>query len=85
MKYLPFIPPPKKLIFFSMNNILLLMQIVRLLANHPYFDITLMTADRKAGQSIGSVFPHLATQVCIFSSVLFVCPFYPSSLKFLLV
>ncbi|KAK1358774.1 putative N-acetyl-gamma-glutamyl-phosphate reductase, chloroplastic [Heracleum sosnowskyi] len=37
-------------------------EIVRLLANHPYFDITLMTADRKAGQSIGSVFPHLATQ-----------------------
>lgn len=38
-------------------------QIVRLLANHPYFQITLMTADRKAGQSIGSVFPHLVTQV----------------------
>ncbi|PSS26083.1 N-acetyl-gamma-glutamyl-phosphate reductase [Actinidia chinensis var. chinensis] len=37
-------------------------EIVRLLANHPYFGITLMTADRKAGQSIGSVFPHLATQ-----------------------
>lgn len=37
-------------------------EIVRLLANHPYFDITLMTADRKAGQSIGSVFPHLVTQ-----------------------
>ncbi|KAK3025634.1 hypothetical protein RJ639_042132 [Escallonia herrerae] len=37
-------------------------EIVRLLANHPYFDITLMTADRKAGQSIGSVFPHLGTQ-----------------------
>ncbi|KAL2923028.1 putative N-acetyl-gamma-glutamyl-phosphate reductase chloroplastic [Bienertia sinuspersici] len=36
--------------------------IVRLLANHPYFDITLMTADRKAGQSIASVFPHLVTQ-----------------------
>ncbi|KAL7246803.1 hypothetical protein ACSBR2_001835 [Camellia fascicularis] len=36
-------------------------EIVRLLANHPYFGITLMTADRKAGQSIGSVFPHLAT------------------------
>ena len=38
-------------------------QIVRLLANHPYFGITLMTADRKAGQSMGSVFPHLVTQV----------------------
>ncbi|KAE8690613.1 N-acetyl-gamma-glutamyl-phosphate reductase [Hibiscus syriacus] len=37
-------------------------EIVRLLANHPYFGITLMTADRKAGQSMGSVFPHLATQ-----------------------
>ncbi|KAG9440746.1 hypothetical protein H6P81_020911 [Aristolochia fimbriata] len=37
-------------------------EIVRLLANHPNFDITLMTADRKAGQSIGSVFPHLITQ-----------------------
>ncbi|KAI5661040.1 hypothetical protein M9H77_20363 [Catharanthus roseus] len=37
-------------------------EIVRLLANHPYFKITLMTADRKAGQSIGSVFPHLVTQ-----------------------
>nr|DAD20994.1 TPA_asm: hypothetical protein HUJ06_022457 [Nelumbo nucifera] len=37
-------------------------EIVRLIANHPNFDITLMTADRKAGQSIGSVFPHLVTQ-----------------------
>ncbi|KAJ0963407.1 hypothetical protein J5N97_028529 [Dioscorea zingiberensis] len=37
-------------------------EIIRLLANHPYFGITLMTADRKAGQSIGSVFPHLITQ-----------------------
>ncbi|KAG5548071.1 hypothetical protein RHGRI_013682 [Rhododendron griersonianum] len=37
-------------------------EIVRLLANHPYFGITVLTADRKAGQSIGSVFPHLATQ-----------------------
>ncbi|XP_059663498.1 probable N-acetyl-gamma-glutamyl-phosphate reductase, chloroplastic [Cornus florida] len=37
-------------------------EIVRLLANHPYFGITLMTADRKAGQSIGSVFPHLVSQ-----------------------
>lgn len=38
-------------------------QIVRLLANHPHFGITLMTADRKAGQSFGSVFPHLIAQV----------------------
>lgn len=37
-------------------------EIVRLLANHPHFCITLMTADRKAGQSIASVFPHLTTQ-----------------------
>ncbi|XP_010941855.1 probable N-acetyl-gamma-glutamyl-phosphate reductase, chloroplastic isoform X2 [Elaeis guineensis] len=37
-------------------------EIIRLLANHPQFGITLMTADRKAGQSIGSVFPHLVTQ-----------------------
>ncbi|KAL6213485.1 hypothetical protein ACLB2K_012932 [Fragaria x ananassa] len=37
-------------------------EIVRLLANHPHFGITLMTADRKAGQSIGSVFPHLISQ-----------------------
>ncbi|XP_042507691.1 probable N-acetyl-gamma-glutamyl-phosphate reductase, chloroplastic isoform X2 [Macadamia integrifolia] len=37
-------------------------EIVRLLASHPNFGIKLMTADRKAGQSIGSVFPHLVTQ-----------------------
>ncbi|KAL0334809.1 UNVERIFIED_CONTAM: putative N-acetyl-gamma-glutamyl-phosphate reductase, chloroplastic [Sesamum radiatum] len=37
-------------------------EIIRLLANHPNFQITLMTADRKAGQSIGSVFPHLVKQ-----------------------
>ncbi|OAY80386.1 putative N-acetyl-gamma-glutamyl-phosphate reductase, chloroplastic [Ananas comosus] len=37
-------------------------EIVRLLANHPHFGITMMTADRKAGQSIGSVFPHLMAQ-----------------------
>ncbi|KAI3441362.1 N-acetyl-glutamate semialdehyde dehydrogenase [Psidium guajava] len=37
-------------------------EIVRLLTNHPYFGITLMTADRKAGQSLGSVFPQLITQ-----------------------
>lgn len=37
-------------------------EIVRLLANHPHFGITLLTADRKAGQSIGSVFPHLIKQ-----------------------
>ncbi|MCO5604719.1 hypothetical protein L7F22_058889 [Adiantum nelumboides] len=37
-------------------------EIVRLLATHPYFRITLMTADRKAGQSLASVFPHLVSQ-----------------------
>eukprot|EP00252_Welwitschia_mirabilis_P015002 TRINITY_DN33106_c0_g1_i1.p1 TRINITY_DN33106_c0_g1~~TRINITY_DN33106_c0_g1_i1.p1 ORF type:complete len:408 (-),score=65.22 TRINITY_DN33106_c0_g1_i1:181-1404(-) len=37
-------------------------EIVRLLANHPFFKITLLTADRKAGQSLGSVFQHLITQ-----------------------
>ncbi|CAA3000744.1 probable N-acetyl-gamma-glutamyl-phosphate reductase, chloroplastic [Olea europaea subsp. europaea] len=37
-------------------------EIIRLLVNHPNFEITLMTADRKAGQSIGSVFPHLVMQ-----------------------
>ncbi|XP_073006281.1 probable N-acetyl-gamma-glutamyl-phosphate reductase, chloroplastic [Typha latifolia] len=37
-------------------------EIVRLLVNHPHLSITVMTADRKAGQSIGSVFPHLRTQ-----------------------
>ncbi|XP_020091344.1 probable N-acetyl-gamma-glutamyl-phosphate reductase, chloroplastic isoform X2 [Ananas comosus] len=37
-------------------------EVVRLLANHPHFGITTMTADRKAGQPIGSVFPHLMTQ-----------------------
>ncbi|GJZ63044.1 retrovirus-related pol polyprotein from transposon TNT 1-94 [Tanacetum coccineum] len=38
-------------------------ELIRFIANHPYFNISLMTADRKAGQSIGSVFPHLITQV----------------------
>ncbi|KAL2651713.1 hypothetical protein R1flu_019841 [Riccia fluitans] len=37
-------------------------EIVRLLATHPAFAVTLMTADRKAGQSLASVFPHLITQ-----------------------
>ncbi|XP_071729978.1 probable N-acetyl-gamma-glutamyl-phosphate reductase, chloroplastic [Rutidosis leptorrhynchoides] len=37
-------------------------ELIRFIANHPYFGISLMTADRKAGQSIGSVFPHLITQ-----------------------
>uniref|UniRef100_A0A0D9XL04 Semialdehyde dehydrogenase NAD-binding domain-containing protein n=1 Tax=Leersia perrieri TaxID=77586 RepID=A0A0D9XL04_9ORYZ len=37
-------------------------EIVRLLANHPQFRIKVMTADRKAGEQFGSVFPHLITQ-----------------------
>ncbi|KAI3872119.1 hypothetical protein MKX03_033180 [Papaver bracteatum] len=37
-------------------------EIVRLLADHPHFRITVMTADRKAGQSMSSVFPHLIKQ-----------------------
>lgn len=55
----------KVLFLFPTNNVYmnLLLQIIRLLANHPHFGITLMTADRKAGQSIGEVYPHLITQV----------------------
>ncbi|KAK7260110.1 hypothetical protein RIF29_25879 [Crotalaria pallida] len=37
-------------------------EVLRLLANHPQFGVALMTADRKAGQPIASVFPHLGTQ-----------------------
>jgi N-acetyl-gamma-glutamyl-phosphate reductase len=37
----------------------LIVQIARLLATHPFFKITMMTADRKAGQQIADVFPHL--------------------------
>lgn len=37
-------------------------EIVRLLATHPVFKVTLMTADRKAGQPLASVFPHLVSQ-----------------------
>eukprot|EP00245_Coleochaete_scutata_P008476 TRINITY_DN258_c0_g1_i1.p1 TRINITY_DN258_c0_g1~~TRINITY_DN258_c0_g1_i1.p1 ORF type:complete len:422 (+),score=87.00 TRINITY_DN258_c0_g1_i1:119-1384(+) len=37
-------------------------EIVRLLACHPFFNVTMMTADRKAGMPLSSVFPHLATQ-----------------------
>lgn len=40
-------------------------QVVRLLATHPAFKVTMMTADRKAGQTLGSVFPHLITQVSL--------------------
>lgn len=37
-------------------------EIVRLLATHPFYKINLMTADRKAGQSLSSVFPHLIAE-----------------------
>ncbi|KAJ1415691.1 Semialdehyde dehydrogenase, NAD-binding [Sesbania bispinosa] len=37
-------------------------EVLRLLANHPEFGVALLTADRKAGQPISSVFPHLGTQ-----------------------
>ncbi|XP_026428113.1 probable N-acetyl-gamma-glutamyl-phosphate reductase, chloroplastic [Papaver somniferum] len=38
------------------------LKIVRLLANHPHFHIIVIKADRKAGQSMSSVFPHLIKQ-----------------------
>lgn len=37
-------------------------EVLRLLANHPQFGVTLLTADKKAGLPIASVFPHLSTQ-----------------------
>ncbi len=36
-------------------------ELVRLLALHPAFKIAAMTGDRKAGQPMAAVFPHLAT------------------------
>ncbi len=36
-------------------------ELVRLLARHPAFALTALTGDRKAGQPLSSVFPHLAT------------------------
>ena len=35
-------------------------ELVRLLVRHPRTNINVMTADRKAGQSMGTAFPHLA-------------------------
>jgi len=35
-------------------------ELVRLLAHHPNVDIQLVTADRRAGEAMGDVFPHLA-------------------------
>lgn len=34
-------------------------ELVRLIASHPTIEIIALTADRKAGQTIGDVFPHL--------------------------
>lgn len=34
-------------------------ELVRLLARHPNFQLSALTGDRKAGQSMSSVFPHL--------------------------
>ena len=34
-------------------------ELVRLIATHPSLRIAALTADRKAGQSMGEVFPHL--------------------------
>jgi len=36
-------------------------ELVRLLVCHPAVQISTMTADRKAGQNLGDVFPHLAS------------------------
>ena len=37
-------------------------ELARLLTRHPDVEIVLLTADRKAGQHVGEVFPHLARQ-----------------------
>ncbi|KAJ7946018.1 N-acetyl-gamma-glutamyl-phosphate reductase [Quillaja saponaria] len=37
-------------------------EVLRLLENHHHFGVILLTADRKAGQPIASVFPHLRMQ-----------------------
>lgn len=34
-------------------------ELVRLIATHPQMDIVALSADRKAGQTMGAVFPHL--------------------------
>lgn len=34
-------------------------ELVRLIATHPRMRITALSADRKAGQTMGAVFPHL--------------------------
>ena len=35
-------------------------ELVRLISGHPEMQITALTADRKAGQAVGAVWPHLA-------------------------
>ena len=35
-------------------------ELLRLLARHPQAEIRLLTANAKAGKSVGEVFPHLA-------------------------
>ena len=35
-------------------------ELIRLLINHPYIDLKILTAERQAGKPIGDVFPHLA-------------------------
>jgi len=34
-------------------------ELIRLIAGHPHMDITVLTGERKAGQQLGDVFPHL--------------------------
>lgn len=36
-------------------------ELVRLLSGHPEFDVVTVTAHANAGQTVGSVHPHLAT------------------------
>src|SRR6266849_8714741 len=35
-------------------------ELLRLLVSHPRVEVTLLTADRKAGQEIGAIFPQFA-------------------------
>jgi len=39
-------------------------EVVRLLACHPNFRVTVATAERHAGESLGAIFPHLAYGAC---------------------
>jgi N-acetyl-gamma-glutamyl-phosphate reductase len=42
-------------------------ELVRLLVNHPAVEIAALTADRKAGQALAEVFPHLAAAALDFA------------------